>query len=74
MSTEEFADRTETDRLRQILRAARKEHLQLRVCVVRAPRAVDTVVVSGGGYAAGYRQGASWPELFRSHLERGLFG
>jgi hypothetical protein len=74
MSTQEFADSAETDRLRQILRAARKEHLELTVRIVRAPRAVDTVIVRGSGYAAGYRQGASWPELFRSHLESGLFG
>ena len=75
MSTQEFAEPAETDLLHEILRAARKEHLELTVRIVRAPRAlVDTVVVSGSGYAAGYRQGASWPDLFRSHLESGLFG
>jgi hypothetical protein len=74
MPTQEFADPAETDLLREILRATRKEHLELTVRIVRAPRTLDTVIVSGSGYAAGYRQGASWPDLFRSHLESGLFG
>jgi len=66
---------TEAGVFDEIVRAARKEHLQLTLRTVRDERAgFGMVVVSGARYAAGYRCGASWPERFRLHLAEGLFG
>lgn len=68
-------DAAESDRFVEIVRAAGKEHLQLQLSVVRGPReGMDTVIVSGRGYAAGYRGGAGWPERFKAQLEGGVFG
>lgn len=75
MPDEPIAIPPDTRLFDEIVRAARKEHLQLAIRVVRQPRTgIDTIVVSGTSYAAGYQQGATWPELFRRHLESGLFG
>jgi hypothetical protein len=63
------------DQFDAIVRAARKEHLQLQLRAVSDDRGgFSVLVVSGARYAAGYRAGGSWPERFRSHLEEGLFG
>lgn len=64
-----------TDQFDAIVRAARKEHLQLRLQAVCDDRGgFGVLVVSGARYAAGYRAGTSWPERFRAQLEEGLFG
>lgn len=63
------------DQFDAIVRAARKEHLQLQLRAVCDERGgFNVLVVSGARYAAGYRAGTSWPERFRSQLEDGLFG
>ena len=63
------------DLFRQIVRAGGKEHLNLAIRVVRQPgTGIETFIVSGSAYAAGYQQGTTWPDLFRQHLESGLFG
>jgi hypothetical protein len=63
------------DQFDAIVRAARKEHLQLQLRAVSdGPSGFSVLMVSGARYAAGYRAGTSWPERFRSHLEDGLFG
>ena len=63
------------DQFDAIVRATRKEHLQLQLRTVSDDRGgFSVLVVSGARYAAGYRAGTSWPERFRSHLEDGLFG
>lgn len=75
MSQQPFVIPPDTHLFQEIVRAACKEHLNLELRVVRQPRTgIETMVVSGTSYAAGYQQGATWPELFRRHLASGLFG